>query len=79
MRKDDAHALLDAAKSGQPVSRAEIDAALWATGDLKPLPRGRRVRLVPSMLGPAEPAPSTEHDRPLFPNRIVFVPFGGKE
>lgn len=35
MTRDEAHALLDAARAGEPVTLLTIRRALWATGDLR--------------------------------------------
>jgi hypothetical protein len=37
MSKAEAHAILDAAKAGQPVPVEDIRAALFFTGDLRPV------------------------------------------
>jgi len=37
MTKDEARAVLNSARDGQPVKQADITVALWETGDRKPI------------------------------------------
>lgn len=45
MTRTDAHALLNAAKTGHPVTEWQITEALRATGDLQPRPAPNRFAL----------------------------------
>lgn len=44
MTKDEARAVLNSARDGQPVKQADITVALWETGDRKPIVKSAQLQ-----------------------------------